>query len=256
MRLVFNNATFNTYGFRDSDPIVARIAENYGGIGNRIDLVRRFIDALGADGTNDIWSKIQYLYMPVLAVPEDGIKAMYEIIWGGFYSGSYVIEANRGVGPTTLGQSIGYSTLPSGFIDDDSLSGFCVFTQSSRQTLTGSSGGVTNFCGLETTWRSSYIEFGGSSAANRVDISTGFTKPQAIVFSKKVNSERTVIGRENETTITTAKSTDNIYINGSTSWADTSIFALCKNLTPAEAAVVAAALDDFIDDFGIECVNV
>lgn len=253
MRLVLKNATFNTYGFTDSEPIVEEIADNYGGIGGRIDVVRNFINALGADGTNDIWTKIKYLYMPVLSIPEDGIKAMYDIIRKENYPASYyTVESNRGVGPTTLGSTIGQLILPSDLVDDDSLSGFCVFTQSSRQTLGSSSGLAISFCGLDVTWTSNAISFGGTSVAT----STGFTAPQLIVFSKKVNGGRTVIGRDDDTTATTtAKSSDVISISGPQSWMDTSIFALCKNLTPEEAVVVADALNDFIDDFGIACVN-
>lgn len=252
MRLVLKNATFNNYGFTDSEPIVAEIAENYGGIGGRIDVVRNFINALGADGTNDIWTKILYLYMPVLSVPGDGVNALYDIIGKGFYPGSYyTIESNRGVGPTTLGNTIGQLVLSAGLVDDDSMSGFCVFTQSSRQTLGSSSGLAISFCDLDITWKANQVEFGGTS----VGTSTGFTEPQAIVFSKKVNGVRTVVGRDDDTTSTTEKSSNVISMSGPQSWIDTSIFALCKNLTPEEAFVVADALEDFIVDFNITCIN-
>ena len=104
---------------KDMDKLLARVSNNYGGIVGKEDVVETFFRSLGADGSNGIWAKIKYLYMPCLAIPSDGAKALYNIISETNYPGSnYTVEAKRGVGPTTMGGSIGPDTMSTTVSDE------------------------------------------------------------------------------------------------------------------------------------------
>lgn len=239
---------------KEMDQLLARVSNNYGGIVGKEDVVETFFRSLGADGTNDIWGKIKALYMPCLAIPSDGAKALYNIITEINYPGSsYTVEAKRGIGPTTMGGSIGANFIST--ILDENMSGFCVVTQSARQTLSNSSGAMIGIYGTYITWKRTEITVSDGTSSASVPNNDAFTKPNFIVLSKKENGLRTLSGRDGNTTTDVTKQNNDLYLSGPAAWADTSIYALCDGLTADESAIVSAAIETFITDFGIECAN-
>lgn len=259
MRIVLKNAKFNVYGLADISELLSEVSSNYGGITD-IAPVETLFRSLGADGSNNIWGKINRLYMPVLGVPGDGIKALYDIITKKNFPGTgYTIEAKRGVSPTSLGDSIGSLKLTDTILQENQ-SVFTIFTQSARQSLGNSSGVLSSFRGATISWQKAAIKIiGHNSTSKDLTNSTAFTRANYAVISKDEDGSRTFFAHEEQSagalSVNMASSNEYLYLSGTSAWAATSLFALCDGLTSAEAAIVAAALDKFITDFGILCVN-
>ena len=254
MRVIIKNADFQVYGLGDISGLLSEVSSKFGGISD-ITPVETFFRALGADGSNEIWPKIKCLYMPCLGVPTDGANALYDIIGKENYPGSnYTIEAKRGVSPTTLGQSIGESSIPSG-IDDSNMSFFGVITQSSRQTLGSSSGEAMRVGGIIINWQS--VSFVLTDETNPLLMipSGGFLNPIPFVLTSPENGMRTLIGKQGQNTAEISKTINYFNLSGRTSWADSSILAICSGLTAEDANVVLTALNSFITDYGVVSAN-
>lgn len=255
MRIIVKNATFSIYGLDDVSAYLNAISENYGGI-DSITPIRNLLVALGADGSNQIWSKLKALYLPVLAVPADGANVLYEVIEPGDYpaTGSYTIEEKRGIRPATLGGSIGLdSSLPSG-LTSSGISFFGIGTQSASQTLGSSSGIFVAVGDLKVTWRSTALEVtsGRDSSTGSVTNSNGFSEPIAFAVSGVENGNRTVVTAEGTDTDTLAASLSGDFcLSGSNTWCATSVLGVCEGLTSAEAAIVVTALETFITEYGV-----
>lgn len=254
MRIIIKNADFSVYGLADIGDLMSEVTAKFGGITDTAP-VDAFFRSLGADGSNNIWGKIKALYMPCLGVPADGADALYDIIGKQNYPGSsYTIESKRGVGPTTLGSSIGALTEPPELVDN-SLSGFFIVTQSSRQTLGSSSSNFISFGGISVVWNIGALTFSDGSVTDSIQVADNFNSPQFGVFSKKTDGVRTIIAKDISKTIAVAKVSNTYYLSGPSSWADTAVYAICENLTSDDAAIVASALDTFITDFGVVSQN-
>lgn len=255
MRIIIKNADFSVYGLADIGDLMSEVTDKFGGITDAAP-VEAFFRSLGADGSNNIWGKIKALYMPCLGVPADGADALYDIIGKQNYPGSsYTIESKRGVGPTTLGSSIGALMEPPELVDDDSLSGFFIVTQSSRQTLGSSSSNFISAGGINVVWNKGALSFNDGSVIVGLPVADNFNSPQFGVFSKRTDGVRTIIAKDTSKTSAVAKVSNTYCLSGPSSWADTAVYAICENLTSDEAAIVAAALDTFITDFGVVSAN-
>ncbi len=256
MRVIIKNADFQISGMKDISKLLNEVQTNFGGVGDNIGIVENLFRALGAGGNNGIWAKIKNLYMPVLSIPSDGINALYDIIAKTDYPGSnYTIETKRGVSPTTLGGTIG-SKASSAEITTSGASFFCVGTQSSRQTLTGASGALCQVHGIAFSWqKNNFRVSGASSTFLTVPNSDQFTKPCYMAVSADTNGVRHCVtsGGYIDGALT-AGSADDV-LSGISSWAATAILACCEGLTPGECDIIANALDTFITDFGVLCVN-
>lgn len=257
MRIVLKNAKFNTYGLADISDLLEEVSSNYGGISDMTP-VETLFRALGADGSNQIWGKIKNLYMPVLAVPGDGIKSMYDIITKDNYPAqNYTVETGRGIAPTTLGNTIGSMSCDTS-ITNDNISLFTIFTQSSRQTLGSSSSVIINNHGITITWLKATISITGDdySGDDKMSLtnSTQFTRANYVALSRSENGARTAVsyGTQDSHQMEPASGNTNITIGG---WAATSLLAICDGLTSEEAVIVGTALNNFITGFGIPCVN-
>ena len=256
MRVIIKNADFQISGMKDISKLLNEVQTNFGGVGDNIGIVENLFRALGAGGNNGIWAKIKNLYMPVLSIPSDGINALYDIIAKTDYPGSnYTIETKRGVSPTTLGGTIG-SKVSSAEITTSGASFFCVVTQSSRQTLGSSSGVFSQAYGITINWeKNDFRVSGASSTSLTVSHSDQFTKPCYLAVSADTNGVRHCVTRGGylDGALTAGSAYD--MLSGSSSWASTAVFACCEGLTPGECDIIASALDTFITDFGVLCVN-
>lgn len=261
MRVIIKNADFEVYGIADISGLLAEVQNKFGGITD-ITPVKNFFCALGADGTNPIWSKIKRLYMPCLGIPADGANALYDIIGKNNFPGSnFKIEAKRGVSPTTQdGGSIGLDNLPSG-IGNSNLSFFFIVTQRTDLSISSSAGEVLNLGGIKVDWEK---ELGGNyrfrlsnnSVGDSVVQSGDFTSPQPGVVSIPENGSRTMIASANIVNTTTVEtSTTTFSLSGIRTWAETAVLAICDGLTSSEISTVLDALNNLISDYGIVSAN-
>lgn len=259
MRIIIKNADFSIYGLADIGDLMSEVTAKFGGITDTAP-VEAFFRSLGADGSNSIWSKINHLYMPCMGVPADGADALYDVIGKQNFAGSnYTVEAKRGVGPTTLGGTIGTGDLPSG-MDNSNMSYFCVIAQSARQTLSSSSGAATACGGIYVNWQKAtnytLAEVSdGTTSASIFDTGASFNSPQIVIVTAPSNGTRTIMGADYVNTAESEKQSNTFHISGWNSWTDTAIFAVCTGLTAEDAAIISAALSTFITDFGVVSAN-
>ena len=255
MRVIIKNTNFSVYGIKDITELLAEVQSKFGGISD-ITPVENFFRALGADDSNPIWSKIKALYMPCLGIPTDGANALYDIIGKSNYPGNnFTIESKRGVGPTILGSNIGSAPLPGG-LDNSNLSYFLIVTQSSRQTIGSSSADFANVGGIGNVWRSTYINVSDGTLSKAATITGGFTTPQPLIVTSRVNSQRTVIASANVAEQTGVEKSSNIfYLSGYDSYADTALLAICDGITADDIQTIMPALQNFIRDYGIVSAN-
>lgn len=256
MRVIIKNANFEVYGVADISGLLAEVQNKFGGITD-ITPVENFFRALGADGSNGLWSKIKALYMPCLGIPTDGANALYDIIGKSNYPGNnFTVEPKRGVGPTTLGSYIGSASLPDG-LDNSNLSYFLIVTQSSRQTLGSSSGDFTTVGGIDNNWRGANLVISDRVNTKVVVCTGGFTTPQPLIVTSPVNSQRTVIASANVAVQTgVEKKSNTFYLSGLESWADTALLAICDGITADDIQTIMPALQNFIREYGVVSANI
>lgn len=256
MRIIIKNADFEVYGVADISGLLTEVQNKFGGITD-ITPVEDFFRALGADGSNEFWSKIKALYMPCLGIPTDGANALYDIIGKSNYPGNnFTVESKRGVGPTTLGSNIGSASLPDG-LDNSNLSYFLIVTQSSRQTLGSSSACLTSVGGLNNVWMNENLNVSDGNLTKAVTITGGFTTPQPLIVTSPVNSQRTVIASANVAGQTgVEKKSNTFYLSGIDAWADTALLAICDGITADDIQTIMPALQNFIRDYGIVSINI
>lgn len=256
MRVVIKNADFHVYGLKDISELLSEVQAKFGGIGSDINVVESLFRSLGADGSNDIWPKIKNLYLPVLGLSTDGDNALYDVIEKTNYPGSnYVIEEKRGVSPRTLGGTIG-SKATNANITTSGASFFFICTQSSRQTLGSSSAQMCAFYGMDIIWEKTQLKVnGGNTTTLSIPNRAAFSAPGYIVVSAEENGTRHCAARGETLNGTLSVKVATDILSGYGSWAATSLLACCEGLTSAECGVIATALDTFITDFGILCVN-
>lgn len=254
MRVILKNTTFNVYGLSDISGMLSKISDNYGGIGDDIAKVETFLRALGADGSNDIWTKIKALHMPCLAAATDGSKAVYDIISDTIPTGpaNYTIEEKRGIGPTTMGGTTGNIVAS---ISNALISGFTVATKSARQSLSSSAAAVSTLGYYRFMWDKTAAKVTvNSNPFASVSSQSEFTVPKSMALSCKENGYRTLATSDGVTNPTSDSDTADLtryVIAGDSCWCDIAIMGVCEGLTAEEAPIVAAALDAFAASFGV-----
>lgn len=261
MRIIIKNADFSVYGIADISGMMSTLIANYGGLteSNKAP-VEAFLRALGADGSNNIWSKIKHLYMPCLAASTDAdANSLYDIITRGTYpktsaSTTVVIENKKGVEPASMASStegIGYYSLTDG-LTDTSMSIFASFTKALGHNLQSSSGVQVQLGEIAFKWESTVMScavIGGSTAS--ISKASGFSTPNWIVMSAKDNGNRVIVCDDGEATTSVLTSSNTTYFNLAKGYCCTSICGVCAGLTAAESRIISSAIRTFTTDFGI-----
>lgn len=255
MRAIIKNTNFSVYGIKDISELLAEVQSKFGGISD-ITPVENFFRALGADGSNPIWSKIKRLYMPCLGIPTDGENALYDIIGKNNFPGSnFKIEAKRGVTPTVTAGSIGLANLPTG-INNSNLSFFFIITQRTDISIGTSAAEVIYMGGIQVQWEKNIFRMSNNSIETSITQSGGFTSPQPAVVSIPENGMRSTIGSADIVNTTAIEiSNTNFSLSGTRTWADTAVLAICDGLMPSEISTVLDALNALITDYGIVSAN-
>lgn len=274
MRVIIKNADFSVYGIADMSGLMSTLMTKFGGItSENKSVVEDFLRALGADGSNNIWSKIKHLYIPCLGITSDGDDALYDIISGNnFHKNGAVatskIYDKRGVGVTTYGtekgQTIGTESVSG--ITADNQSYFASFTRYPHQTssvLSSSSGtqvvlGTINpATGIAGKWEVANMTcpYMGDSTKNiQVANPSGFSSPNWIVLSCRENGSRTMYTADGHTTSSALESYASApgVAHISAGYVITSIFGVCAGLTASEAEAVSSAISTFVTAYGID----
>lgn len=252
MRIIVKNADFNVYGLNDITGLMEEITTNYGGISDTAP-IEHFVKALGADGSNAIWGKIKALYMPVLSASTDGLNAFYDIIGKEKLNvtNAYTIEASRGVGPTNFGSSSGEFTK--GGMTQDGASMFGLVTKSPRQSISSNAGILSILYNMKFNWSVSTVSVQDGTNTATINHTDGFTKPVAYALTAKESGGRTLFSKgQTKTNASLSATPDSFYVYAG-SYCDISIFGMCEGLTSEEAAIIEAAIDTFVTEFGVLC---